>query len=181
MLKGLRARAQRVAKTNERKQWDGTDANVTIVTNNWLCRTAFLRQEMLRFDEALGYSGGSDTAFFRMAKSAGARTGWASKATITEEIALERLSFSYQFARGRDHSISNFHIRYQEPLRIKHLVVSVLIVCLKLILGAVRLLGATFSGGASLVLAVRAFGSAWGRILAVFGRVSRHYEKTLGS
>jgi len=38
-----------------------------------------------------------------------------------------------------------------------------------------------FNRGGSLVLALRAFGFAWGRILAVAGYKSRHYQTVHGS
>jgi hypothetical protein len=47
----------------------------------------------LRFDEAMGLSGGEDTDFFMRAKLNGARIFYSAKPAISEEVPRERMGF----------------------------------------------------------------------------------------
>lgn len=178
---GLSARCQRMAESNQRLELQGHGHKApTVVTSNWLAKLEFLRETGLRFDEGLGLSGGSDTAFFRALRQAGGQTAWTAEAKVYEHIPLSRLSAGYQFRRGRDQSISSFRIRYGDKRGPKLIAKSAFFVLAKTILGTLRLIAAPFNGGSSYVLALRAFGFAYGRILALLGHHSRHYKTTHG-
>ncbi|NNL35568.1 MAG: glycosyltransferase [Silicimonas sp.] len=62
----------------------------------------------LRFDPALGETGGEDTIFFAMAHDAGGRIGFAADALVTEAVLPSRLSLKWLSARrlrsGRTHA-----------------------------------------------------------------------------
>ena len=180
-LKGLQLRGARMTNKNTTMVAVGAAQKITVTTNNWLLRLNFLRQHGLRFDEGLGFSGGSDAAFCRALKKLDGRVSWTNKAMGFETMPMSRLTLRYQFKRGRDQSISSFRIRFDKT---KHplLLLRSLVFCLsKLLLGIVRLSISLFDGGKSLVLAMRAFGFAWGRILALAGHTSSHYKKPHGS
>lgn len=181
VFRGCEVRAHRMARRNSHRSRADTDHQVTIVTNNWLCRLDFLRQNNVKFDEGLGYSGGSDAAFFRAAKKAKARTGWVPDAVVMEEVPVSRLTLGYHFMRGRDQAISSYVIKFSQNQPSRPFVSSLLFVVSKLLLGMARLIAALFDRGRSVVLAMRAFGFAWGRILAVFGYSSSHYKNVHGS
>ncbi len=80
---------------------------VTIVTNNWLGDLRLFTEHGLRFDEALRFTGGSDTRLYHQVRERGLRTGWVADALAWEVIPPDRLSLGYQYARGRDQSNQN--------------------------------------------------------------------------
>lgn len=175
--RGLAARSRRMAWHNRRlERWGAARRRPTVITNNWLVRLDFVRETDLRFDERLGFSGGSDVAFFRALRGKGGQTSWAADAIVHEVLPRDRLSLRYQFRRGRDQSIASYRVRYGGDLHGALFLRSVFFVGAKLLLGCVRLMLSVLDGGRSLVLAVRAFGFAYGCILAMFGRVSEHYS-----
>jgi lipopolysaccharide biosynthesis glycosyltransferase len=159
-----------------RKHGNGKDHQITIVTSNWLGSLDFIREQGLRFDESLGFSGGSDTRFFRDFVSRQGRSGWAPLAIVSEHWPRARLRPGYQFRRGRDQAISHFHnsISKITPLV---MVKSVIFVVVKLLASMVLFPLALLDGGRSSVRALRAFGFAVGRILALCGVKSHHYAK----
>lgn len=146
----------------------------TIVTNNWLCDLKWLAKSGVRFDESLLVTGGSDTAFFRAARTADCVTAWCPGAVVFETMGLERLSMTYQFKRGAYQSLTNFRIKYPR-VDAKMIVPTVLLACLRAVLGALLLVIPIF-GRASPVMAVRSIGWAAGRMMAVFGRHSKLYQ-----
>jgi GT2 family glycosyltransferase len=157
----------------------GTDDRVTVVTNNWLADLNFIRRHGLRFDESIGFSGGSDTRFFRQARAAGARTGWAPQAFVHELWPRERLTAGYQYRRGRDQAIASF--RNKHPVRTPWIVIrSVGYIVCKLVSFAVLLVFSLLDGGRSLVRALRALGFAAGRLRALLGSRSSHYARVQG-
>lgn len=166
---GLEARALR-------KHECGKDHRITIVTSNWLGSLDFIRSNGIRFDETLGFSGGSDTRFFRDFVSHHGRTGWAPLAIVSEYWPRARLRPSYQFRRGRDQAISHFHnsIKKVTPLVVVN---SVIFAIVKLLACMILFPLALLDSGRSSVHALRALGFAAGRILALCGFKSRHYAK----
>ena len=177
--KGLVHRQARVERAAKRR-WDrGRDGLVKVVTNNWLVDLSLIRSTGLKFDESLGFSGGSDTLFFRQAKLNGARSGWAPEAFVSEFMPKARLCLVYQFRRGRDHATANYRKKYAQ-LTPKIFILSCGFIVYKC-LSAGALLGlALLDGGRSLVRGVRAFGFAIGRAAVMFGSRSRHYEHVQG-
>lgn len=177
--RGLVRRNRRVEKKAARLKQRGLDGRVTIVTNNWMVRNAFLERTGMQFDEALGLSGGSDTAFFKEGKRKGVRSGWVSDAFVYEEMPETRLTFRYQFERAMDQAIASFRLKYPS-INIYVVLRSIGFFLIKTIAASLLLLVAIFSGGDTLTGAVRSLGFAVGRIRALLGTSSTHYETTHG-
>lgn len=66
---------------------------------NTLISTSFLRRTGLRFQPALGRTGGEDVSFFYSANDAGMSHHFARHAVVCEEIPLERTTLRYQLGR----------------------------------------------------------------------------------
>ncbi len=178
--KGLVTRNARIERRAAARRRAEEDGKVTVVTSNWLIDNRFLRETGIRFDEALGMSGGSDTAFFKAAKRLGAKTGWVPEALVFEEMPLSRLTAGYQYRRGRDQSIASFHNKYKA--RSVGAAIRTGLFCLfRVIGGLVYLAAIPFTGGRTLTLAARSFGTAMGRLQALAGRRSRHYQNVHGA
>ncbi|MGU3390545.1 glycosyltransferase family 2 protein [Sphingomonas sp. M1A8_2b] len=80
--------------------WNGYTANVMIDRR-------VVERHGLRFAEALGQTGGEDTAFFLAAHRVGARFGYAPRAIVYEETAAARANFAWlarrRFRSGQIH------------------------------------------------------------------------------
>jgi len=176
---GMAERNRRVQAKAERHVSNGRQDRITIVTSNWLCRLSTQRRTGIRFDESIGLSGGSDTVLFHQFRQAGARTGWAVDAIVHETVPASRLTFGYQFRRGRDQSIAVFNNRHRgKPwARLR----AAVFVVAKTVLGLVRIAAGIFTRGRSIVGGVRALGMAWGRLIAMTGGQSDHYRERHGS
>jgi succinoglycan biosynthesis protein ExoM len=70
-------------------------------TNNVIISARLFRQDglELRFDNALKFSGGSDTDFFNRARIKGARLVYGAKAIVYETVPIERCSLAWLFSR----------------------------------------------------------------------------------
>lgn len=86
----------------------GTDAepDMPIFTNNWMIRLARQRQLGTRFDEALRYTGGSDSKYHSDFKAAGGRSGWVPDALVTEHWPRNRLTWRYRYKRSSDQEVN---------------------------------------------------------------------------
>lgn len=69
-------------------------------TNNCLIRVAAFRDNALKFDEKLRFTGGSDTLFFRRAASLGLRIVWSSSAVVQDFIPMERCNLRWLMRRN---------------------------------------------------------------------------------
>lgn len=169
-------RVQAKAAANVRR---GRQDRVTVITSNWMCRLSTQRRTGIRFDESIGLSGGSDTLFFHQFRQAGARSGWAVDAIVHETVPRSRLTFGYQFRRGRDQSIAAFNNRHRgRKLAWPRAIVFAMA---KTLLGVTRIVAGVFTRGRSIVGGVRALGMAWGRLMATAGAQSSHYRERHGS
>ena len=78
-------------------------------TSNVLFRRTAAAFAGLRFDEALGRSGGEDTQFFSQAFGQGARFAFAETALLTEDVPAARASFGWllrrRFRSGQTHAL----------------------------------------------------------------------------
>ena len=78
---------------------DGQDLE-TGYTNNCLLKSSVIRENpQLRFDPALGKTGGEDMVFFQNFRKAGNRIAFAAKAFVYENEPDERLTLRYQVGR----------------------------------------------------------------------------------
>ncbi|WP_162937692.1 glycosyltransferase family 2 protein [Indioceanicola profundi] len=68
-------------------------------TNNVLIRRPLVEELGLRFDEALGLTGGEDLCFFGQALDSGCRIVWADQAIVTEWIPASRISLRWLLKR----------------------------------------------------------------------------------
>lgn len=71
----------------------------TAATNNLLLDIAQVAALSLRFDEAFGLSGGSDTVFTRQLSAAGGRIVWCDEAPVFDAVTPERATRSWVVAR----------------------------------------------------------------------------------
>lgn len=178
VFNGVRGRYRRKEEKNARRRAAGDDAGVTIITNNWLGDVAWLKEKGVRFDIALRFTGGSDTALYHAARRAGAKTSWCPEAIVYEEVPRERISFAYQFARARDQAATSY-LRKQADER-RNVVSAVAAIVGKFIVGTVLVAAGPFTGGRTLVDGARSFGWGVGYGYALAGRKSRHYEALQG-
>jgi succinoglycan biosynthesis protein ExoM len=82
---------------------------VTGYTTSVLLRADFIRRHKLRFDIALGRSGGEDTDFFYRFCDAGGRIGAAATTLAEEPVPIERTNLRYvlrrNFRQGQTHAL----------------------------------------------------------------------------
>ena len=161
----------------QRGNVNGTDG-VTIVTNNWIAQTRLFSEYGLWFDEAMRFTGGTDTKFYTEVRAKNLPTAWAKDAYVYEGIPPERLTFGYQFRRARDQSCTNFSRRLKSDpsLRWKGLT-SIPLKSLSALVLAVLLLP---SRGNTMFELARTSGWVAGRIRAMFGLKSDLYAETTG-
>jgi succinoglycan biosynthesis protein ExoM len=175
MFRGLKARRDRLARRAGRRMEQGREAEIAVVTNNWLIDLAWVRRTGLRFDERLRYSGGSDTVFFRDAHQAGIKSGWCPRAVVYEMIPPERLSYGYQYGRARDQAM-NAHYRRFPTFAARHLIPSTASAGLKILGGLWTLFLGPFTRGRTLLSSARGMGWGVGRMRAMCGARSELYK-----
>ena len=90
--------AVRSGLLQRRRNPDGGPINYG-ATNNCLVSWPFVRDQGLRFDERMRFTGGSDFRFFRQALDRGLTINWAEAAAIEEAFPAERLRLSWVLAR----------------------------------------------------------------------------------
>lgn len=169
--------AQKARRAARRADLTGTPG-VTIVTNNWLGETAIFGDHGIWFDEAMRFTGGTDAKLSAEVKAAGLPTAWVGDAQVWEVVPPERLSFAYQFARGRDQSNTNFRRKIDaDPAARWSVLVSVPLKAVGSLLLAVLLVP---TNGATLLDLARTNGWIAGRIGALAGRRSALYRRTTG-
>lgn len=177
MVKRFAGKENRAAE----KAAAGQAEQVTVVTNNWLCDMRLYHVLGLRFDEALQFTGGSDTRFFRAAREEGVEIGWAPDAIVYETVPPARLTLPYQFSRGRDQSATSFGQKIAEG-KWGDAVISILIlVPLKALALVLIALSLPVTRSQGLVALFRQSGWIVGRLSRLFGRQSRLYKKITGS
>ncbi len=177
--RGLQGRGRRGERKALRLSEQRRDDRIALVTGNWLANLHFVREQSLQFNEALRLSGGEDMEFFVAAKRRGAKTGWASGAIVNEWMDPDRLTLSYQYRKARDSSQQSYHLKYpqrsaQSILRAVGSFLGKVLTC------GVHVTRASMDQGASLVAAAKSLGFAVGRLKAVLGARSSHYERITG-
>lgn len=159
----------------------GQADRVTVVTNNWLCDMRLVRDLGLRFDEALQFTGGSDTKFFRDARAKGVETGWAPAAIVYETVPPERLTLPYQYTRGRDQSATSFGQKVAEGKWASAATSILILLPLKALSLVLIALSLPVTRSYGLVSLFRQAGWIAGRLTRLFGRASKLYVKTTGN
>ncbi|MGY4643593.1 glycosyltransferase family 2 protein [Cellulomonas sp. URHB0016] len=85
---------------DRRRMPTGTPVTVA-ATNNLLLDVAMLRETGVRFDEAFGLSGGSDTLFSRTLVARGVRMVWCDEAVVVDVVPADRSTRSWVLHRAR--------------------------------------------------------------------------------
>jgi GT2 family glycosyltransferase len=178
VFNGIRRRYARKERKNDRRHRNGTDGVVVVITNNWLGDLAWIRAHDLRFDIALRYTGGSDTAYYHAAKRLGATSSWCPAAIVYETVPRERIALRYQFRRARDQAATSFWRKSAQERR--SLPVYIATAAGKMIFGTFLVVISPFTLGRTLVDGTRLVGYGVGYTLAMAGRRSRHYEVLQG-
>lgn len=116
IAKALIAHAAFVERFSARQARKGIVA--TGGTYNWLGDLDWIREKGLRFDTALRFSGGSDTAFREAVQRAGGKVAWCEKAIIYEYLPLERCALGLQFHRAVARGINAAKVGRRAPFAI---------------------------------------------------------------
>lgn len=165
----LQERAEKNRRTRAAQVENGTDHELNAYTNNWALRLDFARETGLRFDTALRYTGGSDTALSRSVRTLGGRNGWVPDAFVHDRIPPHRLSLRYFYRRTRDQARNGVQIHQKKTAKVLSLVLPRLIEALALALSS------PLTGRRSVVRAVYKVGLTDGRIRGVLGLRSQLY------
>lgn len=178
MYENVEARyAQKEARALERATLNSTDG-VTIVTNNWLAELSIFRMHDIWFDEAMRFTGGTDSKLYADVRKAGLVTGWIPDAYIYETVPPERLSFRYQYCRARDQS--NTHIRRKSQALARSAIIGLLPVPIKAILLLGQLAAIPLTRGRTMLDAARTLGWIAGRVGFLAGTRSSLYSEITG-
>lgn len=178
MHRNIASRYARIERRAAAKATLNSTPGVTIVTNNWLAETSLFQEHDIWFDETLRHTGGSDAKFYDDVKVRGLTTGWVADAFVYETVPTERLSFNYQYARGRDQANSHFRRKLaQDPKKGRELFAQIPI---KAIIVVALAVGIPITGGKTLLACARTSGWISGRIGAVRGRRSSLYSEVTG-
>lgn len=169
--------ARKESRAARRADLSGTPG-VTIVTNNWLAETRIFRDHGIWFDEAMRFTGGTDSKLSAEVKKAGLPTAWVANAHVHEIVPPERLTFAYQFARGRDQSNTNFRRKIDASGSARwSVLVSVPLKALSAVVLAALLVP---TNGRTMLDLARTTGWIAGRVGALFGSRSALYARTTG-
>ena len=166
----LVARSEARAATIARRAAEGREDAIDIYTNNWCADLPSLDAHGMRFDPALAFTGGSDTALSRAVRRAGGRIGWVPGAVTREELPARRCTYGFIYRRARDqvmnsHRFDDAPKRKNLPSRIPMRIVEAATVPL---IGALR-------GRNDLPRAAHKLGRAVGTWRYLRGQESRHY------
>ncbi|SIN94665.1 hypothetical protein SAMN05444002_1672 [Vannielia litorea] len=165
-------KTERSLKNITRREADAAankDSRLNIYTNNWCVRIDAVRTHGLMFDEAMRYTGGSDTRFSRQMRSAGASIGWAPSAWVSEVLPRKRLTLSYYAGRARDQASNDVLIRQHSTIK------TWIRATQRLTDALLNFLSVPVRGRKALVNAGFKFGMATGLLRATMGLKSRHY------
>lgn len=175
IFNGIHRRTLRKACISTRRKETGRMDRVTIVTSNWLAHRDLFDKHDIWFDERYAVSGGSDAAFSAEVTRRRLKKSWTPAALVYEAIPLSRMSFRYQFRRGRDQSIVSIQRKLEEwPARVVVLTLpSVLVRALGV---GILVFGFPFTA----VSIARGSGWVVGRLLGLAGVKSRLYETVTG-
>ena len=168
--KYLVARSEERAATIARRADQGREDAIDVYTNNWCADLPWLDAHGIRFDPALAFTGGSDTALSRAVRRAGGRIGWAPEAVTREELPSRRCTYGYIYRRARD-QVMNSH-RFDEGAKRKSLPSRIPLRMIEA--AAVPFLGA-LRGRNDLPRAAYKLGRAAGTWRHLRGQESRHY------
>ncbi|SFR17408.1 glycosyltransferase [Poseidonocella sedimentorum] len=168
-LEYLLERGKKRNRRRARMAVEGTDWKFPVYTNNWCARLSTVSALGIRFNEALQFTGGSDTRFSLDMAAAGGKVGWIPSAIVEEPTPQSRLRISYQFARARDQAANSVRLRKVPLGRVVPYAIS------RYLDAVVNVIAAPIKGRKYLVKAVYKAGIGTGRLKGYFGKESQHY------
>lgn len=170
VLRHLQYRGEGRIRGKSRLAAEGRDGTVDIYTNNWCLALAAQRRTGVRFDEALQYTGGSDTKFSRDFRAAGGTVGFVPDAFVDEPTPQKRLTIGYHFRRARDQSNNAVRLGNKPPVQ------CLAQAAVRLFDALLHVISVPVTGRYGIVKAVHKAGIASGRVRGAFGRRSAHYD-----
>lgn len=172
-------RYQRKAQKAAQSALRGGNQSAKIVTGNWMSELETFTKHNVWFDQKLQFTGGSDSKFCWDVMSKGLKTLWVSEAIAYESIPKERLTFAYQYRRGRDQSNNHFTHKIKRQ-KFSRLTV-ILTVPLRILILIALCASLPFNRGKRLLDVARGLGWISGRFGALLGQKSELYRDTTGS
>ncbi|MEP0963285.1 MAG: glycosyltransferase [Roseobacter sp.] len=170
----FRAMEDRAAATSTFNQ----TPEVQVYTNNWLAETRLFSELGIWFDEAMRFTGGTDSKLCTVAKEKGLSVGWVSGAYVYETLTRDRLSFVYQHGRARDQINNLFHRRLKkQPLLRISLLLRLPIKGIEIVVLAISV---PLTRGKTLLRLAKTTGWVSGRVGAALGIRSKLYSKITG-
>lgn len=169
VLRHLQKRADGRIRSKTRLAEAGEDGAIDVYTNNWCLSLAAQRRTGVRFDEALRFTGGSDTKFSRDFRAAGGRLGFVPGAFVDDPMPQKRLTLAYHFSRARDQSNNAVLLGRKSAASCYGQA------ALRTLDAAMNLLTVPVTGRYGVVKATHKLGIAAGRIRGAFGGRSSHY------
>lgn len=150
----------------------------TVVTNNWLGEVSLFSEHGIWFDETMRFTGGTDSKFYAEVAAKALPTAWVRDAYVYESIPPQRLTFAYQFRRGRDQSNTTFRRKLQSsPTARWSVFLTLPLKALGVVMLTILFLPAM---GTTMLGIARTLGWMAGRIAALTGNESALYVDTTG-
>lgn len=159
----------------------GTPVEVA-ATNNLLIDRAFVREHRLRFDEAFGLSGGSDSVFTRQLRRAGGRIVWCDEATVTDRVPASRANRAWvtrrAFRMGNTEARARIHVAQGTPEKLRERARAAVRGLVRTVAGGLDWVrGALTRSVAHRARGVRTILRGAGMILAAFGYTYFEYRR----
>lgn len=170
---------ERMAQERAQKRADGRQVNLHLATNNWIARIASLDAHDLRFDEALRYTGGTDTDLSKRAEAAGLKLGWVPDAIVSEEIPRDRLTAKYVYKRTKSQTMAKYEMDFRKHGKSARLK-AFMTFLIKGLSGVLRVLSSPVTGPYTKLKGIRSIAVGMGWLEAAFGGKSRLYEQVQG-
>ncbi|MDH6266942.1 glycosyltransferase involved in cell wall biosynthesis [Rhizobium sp. SG_E_25_P2] len=178
LWRGMVRRNAHVAKKARRRFAKKGPNSINVSTANWLGRLDFFRRTGLRFDDGIGQGSGSDRRLYKDLVAKGGKAGWTIDAPVYDTVPLSRLTLSYQFKRGREHTAYLFADSDRTGSMPRIMLLAKALGRIPRILAS--LVAIPFTGGESLLMASRLAGDMVGFIDAYRGVFGSHYANVTG-
>lgn len=154
----------------------------TAATNNLLLDLRVVRARGLRFDTALGLTGGSDTAFTRALTRGGDRIVWCAEAVVTDRVPVDRMTRRWVLTRARRSGASSTAVdlrlaagrRQRNRVRVRGIGAGVP----RLVLGGARAgLGTVTRSRTHQARGLRSAARGLGMLTGVLGHIPEEYRR----
>jgi len=177
MIKGVKARYERIVSRAHKKLSAGKAGQIAIDTSNWFADVRLFREFGLRFDTGLRTSGGSDTKFYNDVRKLNKfQTTWSPDAIVYETVPRERLTPGYQYYRGMQQSRNSIHRKLESQSRILVFPSIIGNILIRIVTITLLILGLPFNTASNIVRILRSAGWISGRVTGFFGARSNLYK-----